>query len=1222
MSGQKLLQILDNDLSAYPNVNISYFTFDEHGLPDFDYQMNDFEVKDNGKIVPVTHQNCFSINPSQSATVLLSVDLSIKNDTIDNKVDKTLLILKEIISNLNLYNVTAGLHSFDAMAYLNHDFTTNQNTLNSFLNTLLFSSGSIIDTGFSSKPLGSIELIKNIRGSKSIIYFSSTFSKFNSDKVIANARANSIKIFPVFLGNLMPADLQRVADSTDGFAILIPDTLNDFKGLALSLLALSKDYSPCKLVWKNELDCYDLHNETVSIASENIQDEVAFYTGNEFKPAIVSTPPYLRFSSVMLGSSKSLNLSFKAINGDLTISDLLLHNPKFSIDSGDIAAPVILPRDSSRTVKIKFTPTDSAIVFDSLEIVSDACSGTIILITGGYPNTPPTERTLTLLTPNCGENLIVNDTTTVSWTGLLPADVIQLQYSTDSGENWDTLATDITGLSYNWKVPDNVSDSCLVRVIQLWPNNIGQTMVLPHDGGVNCANFNRDGSLVVTASKDKKDLVRIWNANNGQLIYELEGHSKPVNWVNFDPNDKYAVSASDDKTIKIWDSKKGEIIRTLTGHKDVVRAANFSPSGKYLLSASKDGYGYLWDVETGNKIDSFSTGAPLWYAQFSPDEKYFVLTDDQGKAVVYNFETRKQYKVFNSGIGVIPYADFSHDMSKLATAGWFGKSIVWDFVSGNELYTVTHDSTKIIPINSCTFDNTDTYLLTAGADTVPRLWDANTGTQITTLLNEHTSSVQIATFNFDAKRILTASWDSTAKVWNREQIGLQVDTSDCVFSINRLKVEVDDINFADTPLGTITDSLVMPFIKNLLKFPIEVRNYHISGDNASDFEVINNLPPHSIDSMGHNYIEVRFNPSALGLRTAILEITLPGTVKEIKLSGNGIYGSLKLSSNVVDFGAVEIGDYKDTSVTLINNSGKPVRIDSLIKLGADFFHFNITNEIKGNIIQPGERLNIDLRFMPETIDRLNSVIRIIHNGTGHPIDLSMFGEGIQPRTDTATIVVGDGSGQPGELVSIPIKISGISSNGIVPTITGFNITLEFNSTLLAPTTADDINIVNGTRILKVQLPVTFDSDSVLKRLEFRIGLGNDTVSALKISELSIIGTGKMVLYGKDGLFRLNGYCMRGGNRLFESEGKIYLADNVPNPVVESTEITFEIIENGHSELYLVDILGNRIKTLVSSYLPAGIYTYQLNANELPSGKIFYILQTPTKIIVKSMDVLK
>ncbi len=1219
---QRALHILKYDLSSYPDVNIDYFVFDENGYPDFTNKLNDFEVLDNGKNVPVTYQNCLSINPSDDATVLISVDLSIKNDTIDNKVDKTLDFLNQIINNLNLYNVTAGLHSFNAMAYLNHDFTTNQNSLSNYLSTLLFSSGSIIDTGFFSQPLGSIELIKNRQGNKSIIYFSSTYSRFDADKIISEAKANSIKIFPVYFGREIPPDLLRVADETGGFAMLIADTVNQFRTYALSLLAFTRNFRSCNLAWRNDLDCYDIHVETIKLPALNIEDEFAFEALPEFKPGIISNPSYLRFSSVRIGTSKSLNVLFRAKNGDLTISDLILHNPKFSIDSGDITAPVILPKDSSRTVKITFTPTDSAIVFDSLEIISNACSGTSVLITGGYPNTPPSERTLTLISPNCGDNLIVGDTTFVSWKGFLPADVIQLQYSTDNGANWDTLATDITGLDYNWTVPDIESDSCLVRVIQLWPNNIGRTMVLPHDGGVNCANFNRDGSLVITASKDTRSLVRIWNANNGQLIHELTGHNKAINWVNFDVNDKYALSASDDSTIIIWDVSEGTIIRKLTGHKNIVRAANFSPSGKFIVSASPDGFGYIWDVETGKIIDSIFSPYPLWFAEFSPDEKYIVFTNGNGQAIVYEFPGKKLYNTFDLGIGVVPYAAFNQQMTKIAAAGWFGKAVVWDFISGDELYRVTHDTTDIVPINSCTFDNSDIYLLTAGADTVPRLWDSNTGEQITTLLNEHTSSVQIATFNFDAKRILTASWDSTAKVWNRDQIGLQIDTTDCVFKIKKLKVEVNDVIFADTPLGTITDTLVIPFIKNLLDFPIEVKSYRITGTNADDFEIINNLPPHYIDSAGSNYIELRFNPGALGPREAFLEILLPGNVKRIRLAGNGTKGTLQFVSNVVDFGLVFIGDTKDTSISIINNSGSAVRIDSIKKLGPDYFHFNVTSQVNGKIIQPGERLDVSLRFMPETIGRLNSLVRFYHNGSSSVLDLSMFGEGVLPRIDTATIVIGDASGKPGDIIQVPVYISSVSSQGIAPTITGFNITVEFNSTLLEPLNDSNPEIYDGKRKLKLELPVTFDNDSLLKLIEFRVGLGNDTVTSINITELSLSGNGKMVLFGKDGQFTLQGYCVNGGNRLFESDSRLFLSNNVPNPVYESTEITFSVIEKGRTELYLIDILGNRISTIVSGELQPGVYSYKINSSGLPAGKIFYILQTPTQVLVKSMDILK
>ena len=141
-------------------------------------------------------------------------------------------------------------------------------------------------------------------------------------------------------------------------------------------------------------------------------------------------------------------------------------------------------------------------------------------------------------------------------------------------------------------------------------------------------------------------------------------------------------------------------------------------------------------------------------------------------------------------------------------------------------------------------------------------------------------------------------------------------------------------------------------------------------------------------------------------------------------------------------------------------------------------------------------------------------------------------------------------------------------------------------------------------------------------IDFRVGLGNDTATTIKITELSLLGNGKMVLYGKDGEFILQGYCTSGGKRLFESDSRIFLSDNIPNPVYESTEITFSIIESGKTELYLLDILGNRLSTIISGNLKPGIYSYKISTNNLPTGKIFYILQTPSQVLIKSMDILK
>ena len=67
---------------------------------------------------------------------------------------------------------------------------------------------------------------------------------------------------------------------------------------------------------------------------------------------------------------------------------------------------------------------------------------------------------------------------------------------------------------------------------------------------VRSASFSPDGKWIVSASSDKS--VRIWNAQNGQLLHVLKGHTDSIKSASFSPDGRWIVSASFDKTICIW----------------------------------------------------------------------------------------------------------------------------------------------------------------------------------------------------------------------------------------------------------------------------------------------------------------------------------------------------------------------------------------------------------------------------------------------------------------------------------------------------------------------------------------------------------------------------------------------------------------------------------------------------------------------------------------------
>jgi phage-related protein len=73
---------------------------------------------------------------------------------------------------------------------------------------------------------------------------------------------------------------------------------------------------------------------------------------------------------------------------------------------------------------------------------------------------------ITVTSPNGGENWIGLSSHTITWTNLPSASGFYIvQYSTNAGSTWNTLATNITGNSYTWTVPNVPSTQYQVKVI-------------------------------------------------------------------------------------------------------------------------------------------------------------------------------------------------------------------------------------------------------------------------------------------------------------------------------------------------------------------------------------------------------------------------------------------------------------------------------------------------------------------------------------------------------------------------------------------------------------------------------------------------------------------------------------------------------------------------------------------------------------------------------------
>lgn len=83
-----------------------------------------------------------------------------------------------------------------------------------------------------------------------------------------------------------------------------------------------------------------------------------------------------------------------------------------------------------------------------------------------------------------------------------------------------------------------------------------------------------------------------------------------------------------------------------------------------------------------------------------------------------------------------------------------------------------------------------------------------------------------------------------------------------------------------------------------------------------------------------------------------------------------------------------------------------------------------------------------------------------------------------------------------------------------------------------------------------------------------------------------------------------------------------LSQNYPNPFNPTTEINFSIPTAGNTTLAIYNVLGQKVRTLVSEKMSAGSYTYQFDASNLSSGVYFYKLSSNNYSSIKKMMLLK
>jgi WD40 repeat protein len=88
----------------------------------------------------------------------------------------------------------------------------------------------------------------------------------------------------------------------------------------------------------------------------------------------------------------------------------------------------------------------------------------------------------------------------------------------------------------------------------------------------------------------------------------------------YSPDGSRVAAGSFDHRVWIWDANSGDVVLKLQGHSDRVNRLAYSPDGKRLASSGYDLSVILWDTETGHQLLSFKPAGVA--VAFTPDGQH------------------------------------------------------------------------------------------------------------------------------------------------------------------------------------------------------------------------------------------------------------------------------------------------------------------------------------------------------------------------------------------------------------------------------------------------------------------------------------------------------------------------------------------------------------------------------------------------------------------------
>jgi WD40 repeat protein len=332
----------------------------------------------------------------------------------------------------------------------------------------------------------------------------------------------------------------------------------------------------------------------------------------------------------------------------------------------------------------------------------------------------------------------------------------------DSGKEVQVFKGLITAHSVSFRPDGRRLAAGTSAFLQVWDLTTGKAVLTRQATGTGGLIYSPDGTRLASAAgrqrpgASPRELpqfageIKVWDAETGEELAILPGHSNAISAVAFSPDGQHLASASWDQTIKVWKTGVDPRFRTFkVGNTPPPRLSPvwglaFSPDGRYLAAGSRNGLVKVIDVLTGAEVCSpAGHAADVVWVVFSPDGRRLASSGTSNDLITR--EPRDEGKI------------------RPGTNPLHREVRIWSLPTGQELFSLPPD---IGPAGGLVF-SPDGKHLACGKDKTVEVWDAAAGRNVRSLQG-HTNWILNVAYSPDGSRLASCSGsgDSTVRTWD------------------------------------------------------------------------------------------------------------------------------------------------------------------------------------------------------------------------------------------------------------------------------------------------------------------------------------------------------------------------------------------------------------------------------------------------------------------------